>query len=387
MAPSSTIALVVAAGRGSRFGEDLPKQYQDLAGMPVLTHAIRNLLECPGVDAVRTVIHPDDEPLYRRATQGLDLPPPVHGAATRQASVLAGLEALARESPGFVLVHDGARPLVTRTLVARVLGALEHADAVLPALPVSDSLRMVDGTAVTGEVPRDALVRAQTPQGFRFDAVLDAHRRHASEAGATDDVELVRKAGGKVVWVMGEEDNLKVTLPDDLPRAARFLGHPLRRQATGFGFDIHRTEVGRPLVLAAVSIPAPFGLSGHSDADVVLHALTDALLGTVGAGDIGVHFPPSDEQWRGAASSMFVRHALDLVAARRGRLDHVDISIMAERPKIGPHRPAMVASLQDLLGLTPDRIGLKAGTMEGMDAVGRGEAIAAQALATVSFPS
>jgi 2-C-methyl-D-erythritol 4-phosphate cytidylyltransferase/2-C-methyl-D-erythritol 2,4-cyclodiphosphate synthase len=345
------------------------------------------LREHPGIGAIQTVIHQEDEHLYRAATAGLDLLPPVLGASTRQASVLAGLETLSVAAPTYVLIHDGARPLVTADLIDRVLAALHVADAVLPAVPVIDSLRAVDADLVIGEIARDGLVRAQTPQGFRFQAVLDAHRRYADSVGATDDVELVRRAGGKVVWVEGEEDNLKVTLPDDLPRAARILGTAARRYATAMGFDIHCTEPGRPLVLAGVGIPSPFGLSGHSDADVVLHALTDALLGTIGAGDIGVHFPPSEERWRGADSSMFVRHALGLVTERRGKLEHVDLSIMAERPKIGPHRPAMTRRLQELLALPADRIGLKAGTMEGLDAVGRGEAISAQALATVSFPS
>ena len=227
-------------------------------------------------------------------------------------------------------------------------------------------------------------MRAQTPQGFRFGTILDAHRRFAAEF-ATDDVELVRRAGGRVVWVDGQETNIKITRAADLDLAARLLPPIVRRHATGMGHDIHRTEAGRPLFLGGVAIPSAFGLAGHSDADVVLHALTDAILGTIGAGDIGVHFPPSDERWRGAASCRFVEHALTLLRERRGQLEHVDVTLMAERPKIGPHRAAIVARLAEILELAPERIGLKAGTMEGLDAVGRGEAIEAHALATVSF--
>jgi 2-C-methyl-D-erythritol 4-phosphate cytidylyltransferase/2-C-methyl-D-erythritol 2,4-cyclodiphosphate synthase len=381
------IALVVAAGRGERFGGGLPKQYLELDGRTILARAIQPFLDHPRIGRARVVVAADQQDLCRAATAGLDLLAPVVGGESRQASVLAGLESLAAERPDLVLVHDAARPLVTRDLIDRVLAALEEADAVLPGLAVVDSLRMVEGGRVTGEVPRDGLVRAQTPQGFRFQAVLEAHRRHAGDPAVTDDVELVRRDGGRVVWVEGEEDNLKVTHPSDLAIAARTLGARPRRYATGMGFDIHRTEAGRPLFLGGVAIPAPFGLSGHSDADVLLHALTDALLGTIGAGDIGVHFPPSEERWRGAESGQFVRHALALVAARQGRLEHADLTIMAERPKIGPHRPAIVAKLQELLGLPAERIGLKAGTMEGLDAVGRQEGITAQALVTVSFPS
>jgi len=387
MSEPDCIVLVVAAGQGERLGGSRPKQYLALAGEPVLRRAIRPFLAHPAIAGVRVVIAAGQEERYGEATAGLPLLPPVVGGATRQASVLAGLESLVDQAPARVLVHDAARPLVTGALIGRVLAGLDDADAVLPALPVVDSLRSVEAGLVTGEVARDGLVRAQTPQGFRFAAVLAAHRRHAGAGGITDDVELVRRSGGKVAWVKGEEENLKVTHPDDLGLAARLLGSGQRRYATGMGFDIHAVAADRPLWLGGVQVPAPFGLAGHSDADVVLHALTDALLGTVGAGDIGVHFPPSDERWRGAASDQFVRHALALVAGQGGRLEHADLSIMAERPKIGPHRPAILASLGRILGLEPQRIGLKAGTMEGLGAIGRQEGIAAQALVTVSFPS
>lgn len=389
MSDPTCTALIVAGGRGERLGNDRPKQYLELEGQTVLARAIRPFLDHPRIRHVRTVIAPEHDGYYRAAVAGFDLLPPVAGGVTRQASVLAGLEALADDPPELVLVHDAARPLVTTALIDRVLDELvqTQADAVLPALSVVDSLRRVDGGRVSGEIPRDGLVRAQTPQGFRFPAVLAAHRRHAGDDGATDDVELVRRSGGKVVWVEGEEDNLKVTHPNDLAIAGRVLGARPRRYATGMGFDIHATEQGRPLILGGVQIPAPFGLTGHSDADVLLHALTDALLGTIGAGDIGVHFPPSDQRWRGAESSQFVRHALGLLAEKEGRLEHADLSIMAEQPKIGPHRQAITARLQAILGLPPERIGLKAGTMEGLGAIGRQEGIAAQALVTVSFPS
>ena len=386
MAACDCAALIVAAGRGERFGEHLPKQYLELEGRSVLARAIQPFLDHPRVGSVRVVIAAQQHELYYVATAGLRLAAPIVGGITRQASVLAGLETLSAHPPERVLVHDGARPLVTGTLIDRVLEALAHADAALPALPVVDSLRSIAGDRVVGEVARESLVRAQTPQGFRFSAVLAAHRRFAATTGATDDVELVRRDGGKIVWVLGEEDNLKVTHRDDLSIAARCLGAKPRRFATGMGFDIHEVAQGRPLVLGGVAIPSAFGLAGHSDADVLLHALTDAILGTVGAGDIGVHFPPSDERWRGACSDQFVRHALKLLREQDGRLEHADLSIMAEAPRIGPHRQAIVASLVDLLSLPPARIGLKAGTMEGLGAIGRQEGLAAQALVTVSFP-
>lgn len=377
------VALVVAAGQGIRAGGEIPKQYRRLGGRPVLRHGLSTFVRHPAVDAVRVVIGEGHRPLYEEASAGLRLLPPVLGGTTRQASVRAGLESLAADPPDLVLVHDAARPFVSARLIDRVVGALASHPAVIPAIPVVDSLRRTRGERVLEDVDRAGLVRVQTPQGFAFGAILDAHRR-APPTGFGDDGAVAAWAGLPVVQVEGEEENVKLTLPEDLARAERQLAAAAVRR-TGQGIDVHRLVPGRRLVLAGVEIPFELGLSGHSDADVVLHALTDALLGTIGAGDIGTHFPPADPRWRDADSAIFVRHALALLAERGGTLEHVDVTILAERPKLAPHRPAMVERLGALLGLTPDAIGLKATTTEGLGFTGRGEGIMATALATCRF--
>lgn len=377
------VALVVAAGSGIRAGGEIPKQYRRLGGRPVLRHGLELFCRHPMIDAVATVIAAEHTPLYAEASRGLPLLPPVVGGATRQASVKAGLEALAADPPDLVLIHDAARPFLTTELVSRVVRALEHHPAVLPALPVVDSLRRTRGELLLEDVDRADLVRIQTPQGFAFGAILDAHRR-APPSGFTDDGAVAAWAGLPVIQVPGEEDNVKLTLPEDFEAAERrLIAAAVRR--TGQGIDVHRLVPGRRLVLGGIEIPFELGLEGHSDADVVLHALTDAILGTIGAGDIGTHFPPSDPQWRDAESSRFVRHALALLAAAGGVLEHVDVTILAERPKIAPHRAAMRARLAELLGLGDGAVSVKATTTEGLGFTGRGEGIAAWALATVRF--
>ena len=305
------------------------------------------------------------------------------GAATRQASVRAGLESLVELSPDRVLIHDAARPLVSAAVIDRVLAALDHHPAALPALPVVDTLKRVDGTSVLGDTDRDGLARAQTPQGFRFAEILSAHR-DAEHASYTDDTAIAAAAGLEVAWVAGEERNLKLTQPEDLAVAERLLGSATRWR-TGLGFDVHAFAPDRPLVLCGVTVPHEQGLAGHSDADVAFHALTDAILGTIGAGDIGTHFPPSDPQWRDADSAHFLRHAAALLAERRGRIENVDLVIVCERPKIGPHRAAMVARTAEVLGLGPDQVSIKATTSERLGFTGRGEGIAAQAVVSVAL--
>lgn len=374
------VALIVAAGQGIRAGGEIPKQYRPLGGRSVLRHSLELFARHPRIDAVRVVIAEGHGALYAEAARGLDLLPPVVGGATRQASVRAGLESLSADAPDLVLIHDAARPFLGSALVDRVLAALEHHPAVLPALPVVDSLRRTRGERVLEDVEREGLVRVQTPQGFVFGAVLDAHRR-APPLGFGDDGAVAAWAGLPVVHVPGEEDNVKLTLPEDFANAERRLLAAAPRR-TGQGIDLHRLVPGRRLVLAGVEIPFALGLEGHSDADVVLHALTDAILGVIGADDIGSHFPPSDPRWKDADSALFVRHALELLVAAGGVLEHVDVTILAERPRIGPHRAAMRASLCRLLGLEPGAIGLKAGSCEGLGAIGRGEGIAASVLVT-----
>ena len=378
-----TVALIVAAGRGKRFGAALPKQYACLGGIAVLRRSILAFVDHPGVDAVRVVIGAADAKLYGAASEGLELLPAVIGGETRQATVRAGLESLVELAPERVLVHDAARPLVSAALIHRVLGALEQFPAALPVLTIVDTLKRVDDTAVLGETDRTGLARAQTPQGFRFAEILAAHRA-ARLSGYTDDTAIAAAAGLRVAWVAGEERNLKLTQPEDLSLAERLLGTTTRWR-TGLGFDVHAFAPDRPLVLCGVTVPHELGLAGHSDADVAFHAITDAILGTIGAGDIGTHFPPSDPQWRDADSARFLRHAASLLAKRRGRIENVDLVIVCERPKIGPHRGAMVAHTAEVLGLAEDQVSIKATTSERLGFTGRGEGIAAQAVVTVAL--
>jgi 2-C-methyl-D-erythritol 4-phosphate cytidylyltransferase/2-C-methyl-D-erythritol 2,4-cyclodiphosphate synthase len=378
------VALVVASGRGARFGGDRPKQYLPLAGKPLLRHCLERFCRHPGIDAVRAVIHADDAAPYAEAAAGLVLLDPVPGGATRQDSVRLGLESLAGERPELVLIHDGVRPLLGAALIDRVLHGLRAHVAVLPALPVTDTLKRSDHGTVAGTIDRTGLFRAQTPQGFVYDRILEAHRRFAG-AAMTDDAALAEAHGLAVALVAGEEDNLKITEPADLARAERLLGTSWRA-CTGLGFDVHRLAPGDGVVLLGVRLPCPLRLVGHSDADVGLHALTDALLGALGAGDIGSHFPPREGRWAGADSAIFLTHARDLVMAAGGRIEHVDVTLICEQPRIGPHRAAMTARVAGLLGLSHNRVSIKATTTEQLGFTGRGEGIAAQAVATVRLP-
>ncbi len=401
---ATTAALIVAAGRGVRVGGPLPKQYRPLAGRAVLGHSVRRFAAHPGVDRVRVVIDPSDRPLYDDAMRGSvdtgagKLLAPVAGGASRQESVLRGLESLADVPPDLVLIHDGARPLVPAAVIDGALAALAGHEGALPALAVSDSLkRAAPGEAVVaGSVPREGLWRAQTPQGFRYAAILAAHRS-AAGGTLTDDAAVAESAGLGVALTAGDEDNLKITTERDFARAERILAADDGRSAraaeaafetrVGMGFDVHRFGPGDHLMLCGVAVPHESGVIGHSDGDVGLHAIVDAILGALAAGDIGTHFPPSDEAWRGADSAGFAAHALALLGERGGRLCHVDVTLICERPRIGPHRAAMLARLSALLGLDESRISLKATTTERLGFAGRGEGIAAQALATVRLPT
>lgn len=381
-------ALIVAAGRGSRFGGPLPKQYALLGGQPVLRRTIAAFQAVPGIDRIVVVIAPGDDAHYEAATAGLALPPAIAGGASRQQSVLNGLEALAADPPELVAIHDAARPFIRPADVEACLAAVaagDGTDGAILGIPLVDTLKRVDsGNAVTETVPRQTLWRAQTPQVFRFAALLAAHRASASlgavEATAlTDDAAVAEHAGLKVIMVAGRQDNRKITTADDL----RVMPMETR---TALGFDVHGFAPGNAVMLCGVAIPHAQTLAGHSDADVALHALTDAVLGTIGAGDIGKHFPPSDPQWRGASSDRFLRHAVDLVTGRGGRIVHLDITIVCEAPKVGPHRDAMVKSIAAIAGVAADRVSVKATTTEGLGFTGRREGIAAQAIATVELP-
>ncbi|EYD73556.1 2-C-methyl-D-erythritol 4-phosphate cytidylyltransferase [Rubellimicrobium mesophilum DSM 19309] len=369
--------IIVAGGRGTRFG-GAPKQWRELAGRSVADHAVR-ALDRAGLSPLVLVHHPDDAEQAAHAHPGLILAP---GGATRAESVRAGLEALAADPPDLVLIHDAARPCVTPTLVARVVEALSRHDGAAPALPVTDALWR-GAAAVQGTQPREGLWRAQTPQGFRFGPILAAHRGHPGSAA--DDVEVARDAGLTVAIVPGEEDNLKVTHPGDLERAARILGDRMDVR-TGHGYDVHAFGPGDHVMLCGVRVPHSQGVVAHSDGDVGLHALTDAILGALADGDIGQHFPPSDPRWKGAASHQFLRHAKSLADEAGFRVTHVDVTLVCESPKVGPHAPAMRATIAEALGLSPDRVSVKATTSERLGFTGRREGIAALATATLVSP-
>jgi 2-C-methyl-D-erythritol 4-phosphate cytidylyltransferase/2-C-methyl-D-erythritol 2,4-cyclodiphosphate synthase len=378
------VTLVVAAGSGSRAGGELPKQYARIGGKALLAHAVDHARH-PLIDEVRVVIGPGQEALYDEALEGRALPSPIVGGTARQQSVRNGLEAMASEGGvSHVLIHDAARPFLPPQVLDALLESLETNVGAVPVLPVVDSLA-IGGERLGDPAPRERLVRVQTPQAFRFDAILSAHRAWNGEADATDDAQVARAAGIEVALVQGDAMLEKLTFAEDFERAEQRLASRLVTR-TGLGFDVHVFAEGKELWLGGLLIPHSHGLKGHSDADVVLHALTDAILGTIGEGDIGDHFPPSDPQWRGAASSIFLEHACALVERRGGRIDHVDVTIICEAPRIGPHREAMRAKVAELLRLPMARISIKATTTERLGFTGRGEGMAAQAIATVRIP-
>lgn len=368
-------AILLAGGSGSRFGGTVPKQFAPLLGRPVLRWAAEALMP----HSIQPV---GDGMAVASALTGLPHRPAVPGGATRSASVRAGLAALAADPPDIVLVHDGARPVIPGETAVNLLAALAAADGAIPGLAVSDTLKRTADGVVVATVSRDGLFRVQTPQAFRF-AVLQ--RAHASQTDATDDAALIEAAGGRVVLVPGAEENIKITHPGDLERVAVHL-LACRLPRTGIGFDVHRLQRGRRLVLCGVDIPHQRGLAGHSDADVGIHALCDAIYGALAEGDIGRHFPPSQATWRDADSSVFMRHAADLIATRGGILTNADVTLVCEEPRIAPHAFRMRERLATLLGVPVDRISVKATTAEQLGFTGRGEGIAAQAVATVLLP-
>jgi 2-C-methyl-D-erythritol 4-phosphate cytidylyltransferase / 2-C-methyl-D-erythritol 2,4-cyclodiphosphate synthase len=372
-------AILVAAGSGSRFSAETPKQFRLLAGKPVIRHAAEALTR--EVDLLQPV---GEAALIEAALRGLAFLPVVPGGETRQASVLAGLEALVSHAPSTVLVHDAARPLIPAGTIPALLAALEQAPGAIPAVPVADTLKRGSDGRITETVPRAGLFRAQTPQAFRFTTLLAAHRTPATDA-ATDDASLLEAAGHTVLLVSGTEDNIKLTYPEDLQRLERAMGRSLHPR-TGTGFDVHAFVAGRPLVLCGVTVPHHLGLAGHSDADVGIHALCDAIYGALAEGDIGRHFPPSEAAWRDADSARFLLHAAGLIALRGGRLANVDVTLICEHPKIAPYAAAMIERLAALLEVEVSRVSVKATTTERLGFTGRGEGIAAQAVATVLVP-
>jgi 2-C-methyl-D-erythritol 4-phosphate cytidylyltransferase/2-C-methyl-D-erythritol 2,4-cyclodiphosphate synthase len=374
-----TALLLVAAGTGSRMGGGIPKQFLPVAGAPVIRHAARRL--APDVDLIQPV---GEAGPVEAALAGIPHLPVVAGGAARQQSVLAGLEALAPHTPAVVLVHDAARPFVPPGMVAALLAALEHVPGAIPAVAVGDTLKRGDADGhIAATVPRAGLYRAQTPQAFRFPLLLALHR--AAAPGATDDAAILEAAGHAVALVPGSEDNIKLTYREDLVRLERVLMGTLTPRV-GTGYDVHVLADGRRLMLCGIELPHDRGLAGHSDADVGIHALCDAIYGALAEGDIGRHFPPTEAAWKDADSARFLRHAAGRIAARGGVLANADITLICERPKITPHAPRMVARLAELLGVAPGRISVKATTTERLGFTGRMEGIAAQAVATVLVP-
>jgi 2-C-methyl-D-erythritol 4-phosphate cytidylyltransferase/2-C-methyl-D-erythritol 2,4-cyclodiphosphate synthase len=382
---SKIAALIVAGGKGLRAGGAVPKQFRPLLGPSILHRSVSAFAALPEIACVQLVAAKERWGECEVALDGLAILPFAEGGETRQDSVRNGLEALEAQRPDFVLIHDAARPLVSSSVIRWVIAALEDgAGAAVPMLPVSDSLKRKEAESWRS-APRDGLYRAQTPQGFRFGDILEAHRKFRAK-NLTDDMAVAELAGMAVTTVVGEEANMKITTEDDFRHAARLLRGTMEEFRTGQGFDAHRFSTGDHVWLCGVKIPHDAALEGHSDADAGLHALTDAILGTLGAGDIGRHFPPTDEKWRGASSSLFLSHAAQLVAQAGGTIVHCDVTILCERPKIAPHRDAMRTRIAEILGLEISRISVKATTTEGMGFLGRGEGLAAQAVATIRLP-
>jgi 2-C-methyl-D-erythritol 4-phosphate cytidylyltransferase/2-C-methyl-D-erythritol 2,4-cyclodiphosphate synthase len=374
-----TAAVLVAAGSGSRFGGETPKQFLFLLGRPVIRHAAESL--AAEIDLIQPV---GEAGPIATALEGVRHLPVVPGGATRQDSVRAGLEALLPHAPDIVLVHDAARPRVPAGTIAALLAALETSPGAIPAVSVADTLKRGEGGRIVATVPREGLFRAQTPQAFRFKELLDAHR--TAPPGATDDASVLEAVGLGVALVQGAEENIKVTYPADLARLEQIMSTPLLPRV-GTGFDVHVLAPGRKLMLCGVELPHELGLAGHSDADVGIHALCDAIYGALAEGDIGRHFPPSEATWKDADSARFLVHAAGRIADRGGMLSNADVTLICERPKITPHAPAMIARLAALLGVPEDRISVKATTTERLGFTGRGEGIAAQAAVCVLLPA
>lgn len=378
--------IIVAAGRGRRFGGPIPKQYAPLMGQPVLRRTLEHIIALPHITIIQTVIHPDDETDFWASAPNSDLiAAPVTGGKERQDSVRAGLEAIANHAPDIVMIHDAARPFLPAKVYQNLLDGLTDHDGAVAALPIVDSLRKDENGLVGASVTRDGLWRVQTPQAFAYDKIMAAHLANKGQA-MTDDTAIAQAAGLDVTIVAGDEALFKITSADDLTRAETHMLTHLPDIRTGQGFDVHQFEDGDKVILCGVDIPHSQKLKGHSDADVGLHALTDAVLGALGAGDIGDHFPPSDPQWKGAPSDLFLRHAADLVATKGGVIAHLDLTLICEAPKIGPHRDAMRQAVGAIIGLDPARVSVKATTTEKLGFTGRGEGIAAMATATIRLP-
>jgi 2-C-methyl-D-erythritol 4-phosphate cytidylyltransferase/2-C-methyl-D-erythritol 2,4-cyclodiphosphate synthase len=384
-----TAAIIVAAGRGLRAGAGGPKQYRSIAGRTVISRAMQPFCDHLLLAAVQPVVSPDDIAIFNEAVGAMRYQPPVNGGATRQASVHAGLEALVEIAPDIVLIHDAARPFASEALIARAIDAAVATGAAVPVIPVTDTIKQVGQVGHVEATPNRAHLRiAQTPQAFRFDVILEAHRRAAREGrdDFTDDAALAEWAGLTVATFEGDPINMKLTTPEDFAREEARLGAALGDVRTGSGYDVHAFGDGDHVMICGVRVPHNRGFLAHSDGDVGLHALVDAILGALADGDIGSHFPPSDPQWKGAASDRFLAYAVERVAARGGRIAHLDVTLICERPKVGPLRDTMRARVAEITGLPLSRVAVKATTSERLGFTGREEGIAAMATATVRLP-
>lgn len=369
-------ALIAAGGSGSRMGGDTPKQYRKIGGKSVLRKTLEAFLTCPGLQGLRIVIDPAHEALYQEAIEGLELPPFVCGGKDRKESVLNGLKSfLNLKHKDILLIHDAARPFIKREQIEAVAKSTHHHGAATLSLPVSDTLKREAGEYVA----REGLHMLQTPQGFHYGLIMKAH---GQTGHYTDDTSLVAAMGHEISFVPGSRENFKITTIEDLKMAEKLLP---RAPRTGLGFDVHAFTPGDKTRLCGIDIPHNKSLAGHSDADAGLHAITDALLGAIAAGDIGQHFPPSDPRWKGADSSVFLKHAVEMVRARGGEIVNIDVTIICEAPKIGPHREKMQTRIAEICGITPDQVGIKATTTEGLGFTGRGEGIAAQAIVNIMY--
>jgi 2-C-methyl-D-erythritol 4-phosphate cytidylyltransferase/2-C-methyl-D-erythritol 2,4-cyclodiphosphate synthase len=384
-----TAAILVAAGRGLRAGSGGPKQYRTIGGQSVIFRAMQPFCTHPQVSVVQPVLHPDDAAMFNTACAGLRHQPSANGGATRQASVHAGLEALVGEKPDIVLIHDAARPFVSDGLILRAIEAASRNGAAIPTIPVADTVKLIDADGNVADTPERARLRiAQTPQAFRYDVILEAHRRAAREGRSdfTDDAALAEWAGLTVATFEGDALNMKLTTPEDFVREEARLASLLGDIRTGTGYDVHAFGEGDHLMICGVRVPHTKGFLAHSDGDVGLHALVDAILGALADGDIGSHFPPSDAKWKGASSDQFLKYAVDRVIARGGRIANLEVTLICERPKIGPLRDTMRARIAEISGVDMSRVAVKATTSERLGFTGREEGIAATASATIRLP-
>jgi 2-C-methyl-D-erythritol 4-phosphate cytidylyltransferase / 2-C-methyl-D-erythritol 2,4-cyclodiphosphate synthase len=385
------VAMIVGAGRGSRMSGTTPKQYRSLGGMPIIRRTMTAFLRHPEISHVQVVIHPDDRNLYFDTIADLDLPPPVIGGATRQDSVRLGLESMVELSPSKVIIHDAVRPFVDQDTISAVIGALDEVPAAIAGVPVTDTLKRCKQGIVGDTVDRTDVWRALTPQGFRYDSILAAHRaahlRDPNHLNLTDDAAVAEEAGIEIAMVRGNEENFKITTEHDLVRAQMILNMGRLEHHVGYGFDAHPFGPGDHVMLCGIPVPHEAGIARQQNMDVPLNALTDALLGTFGTVSNEDHFKPDLPRWAGGSSELFVRRAVSLVAMKGGQILNVDVTIICESPKIGPHRSSMVPRLASLLNVSEDRVSVKATTTEGLGFAGRREGIATQAMATVQYPA